>query len=116
MDPEVQKKAIGDEVPITCRPADMLAPGFEVAKIEVGALARSEEDIISYALFPQIARPFLERRNKGLGGNEEVAAAIAAALFAKMDAKAYKTTSDAGTLRGGNPWKMSARTWSERWW
>jgi len=116
MDPEVQKKAIGDEVPITCRPADMLAPGFEVAKIEVGALARSEEDIISYALFPQIARPFLERRNKGLGGNEEVAAAIAAALFAQMDAKAYKTTSAAGTLRGGSPWKMSARTWAERWW
>ena len=116
MDPEVQKKAIGDEVPITCRPADMLAPGFEVAKIEVGALARSEEDIISYALFPQIARPFLERRNKGLGGNEEVAAAIAAALFAQMDAKAQKTTSDAGPLRGWNPWKMSARTWSERWW
>jgi oxaloacetate decarboxylase alpha subunit len=60
IDPEVRRKAIGDEQPIDCRPADLLQPGFEQAKAEIGDLARDEEDILSYALFPQVARPFLE--------------------------------------------------------
>src|SRR5512137_2503588 len=45
IDPEVQRKAIGDEQPITCRPADMLSPGWEKAQAEIGSLAKSEEDI-----------------------------------------------------------------------
>jgi oxaloacetate decarboxylase alpha subunit len=60
IDPEVKKKAIGDEEPIDCRPADLLEPGYEQAKAEIGDLARDEEDVLSYALFPQVARPFLE--------------------------------------------------------
>ncbi len=87
IDPEIQKKIIGSEQPITCRPADLLAPGWEKAKQEIGALAKSDEDILSYALFPQVAKPFLERRNKGLGGKEEVAAAIAAVLLQQKQAK-----------------------------
>lgn len=90
IDPELQRKAIGDEQPITCRPADMLCPGMEDARREIGALARSEEDVLSYALFPQVARPFLERRAKGLGGKEEIAAAIALALFEQQEAKARR--------------------------
>ncbi|MGD2248236.1 MAG: oxaloacetate decarboxylase subunit alpha [Candidatus Methanofastidiosia archaeon] len=73
IDPEIKKMAIKDEEPIECRPADLLEPGFEKAKQEIGDLAKSEEDILSYALFPQVAREFLERREKG-GGTGEVAA------------------------------------------
>jgi len=65
IDPEVKQKAIGDEVPISCRPADLLSPGYEKAKEEIGDLARDEEDVISFALFPQVARPYLEGLAKG---------------------------------------------------
>jgi oxaloacetate decarboxylase alpha subunit len=114
MDPVIQKMAIGDETPITCRPADMLAPGFESAKKEIGDLATCDEDVLSYALFPQIAKPFFERRNKGLGGKEEVAAAIAVAMFAQADAKAATHTVATGSQSGGNPWKMSGRAWARK--
>jgi oxaloacetate decarboxylase alpha subunit len=109
IDPEVQRKAIGDEQPITCRPADMLSPGWEKAKAEIGDLAKSEEDILSYALFPQIARPFLERRAKGLGGKEEFAAAIAAMVFQQADAKASKAKATTAPAAGVSPWKMAGR-------
>jgi oxaloacetate decarboxylase alpha subunit len=60
IDPEIKRKAIGDEEPIDCRPADLLEPGMEKAREEIGDLARDEEDVISFALFPQVARPYLE--------------------------------------------------------
>ena len=116
IDPEVQRKAIGDEQPITCRPAELLSPGWEKAKAEIGDLATSEEDVLSYALFPQIARPFLERRAKGLGGKEETAAAIAVALFQEQDAKAEGSRPAPAPLPGASPWKLSARPgMSGRW-
>lgn len=59
---EVQKKAIGDEKPITDRPADHIEPGFKKAKEELGALYTKEEDVLSYALFPPQARKFLEEQ------------------------------------------------------
>jgi len=108
IDPELQRKAIGTEQPITCRPADMLDPGMEDARREIGALARCEEDVLSYALFPQVARPFLERRAKGLGGKEEIAAAIALALFAQQEAKArHRVTAPAGPQVSA--WTISGR-------
>ncbi len=65
LNPELVKKAIGDEEPITCRPADLLEPGFEKAKEEIGDLAESEEDVLSYALFPSVAKEFLQARREG---------------------------------------------------
>ncbi len=61
-DPEVQKKAIGDEQPITCRPADLIEP--ELAKIEkeMAQYKQQDEDILSYALFPQVATEFFKYR------------------------------------------------------
>jgi oxaloacetate decarboxylase alpha subunit len=59
---EVRERVLGNEQPITCRPADLLAPGLDEARRAIGALARSDEDVVSYALFPDIARPFLETR------------------------------------------------------
>ncbi len=60
---EVRKKAIGDDKVITCRPADLLEPELEKYKQEAGELAKSEEDVLSYALFPQVASKFLAERN-----------------------------------------------------
>lgn len=59
----VRKKAIGDAELITCRPADLIEPELEKYKNEAGSLARNEEDVLSYALFPQVAGKFLEERN-----------------------------------------------------
>ncbi len=62
---EVRKKCIGDEEVITCRPADLIAPELEKYREEAGDLAKCEEDVLSYALFPQVAKKFLEKRNGG---------------------------------------------------
>ncbi len=61
---DVRRKAIGDDKVITCRPADLLEPELEKYKAEAGELAKSEEDVLSYALFPQVASKFLAERNK----------------------------------------------------
>ncbi len=60
---EVRKKAIGDAEVITCRPADLLKPEMEQYRAEAKNLAQCEEDVLSYALFPQVAEKFLEKRN-----------------------------------------------------
>ena len=76
---ELRKQAIGDEEPITCRPADLLEPEMEKAKEEIGDLAESEEDVISYAIFGPVAREFLERRKAGgMAADDPTVAAIAA--------------------------------------
>lgn len=62
---EIVKKVLGEEKPITARPADLLKPEFEKLKKEIGDLADSDEDVLSYALFPDVAKKFLMRR-KGL--------------------------------------------------
>ena len=59
---ELQKLVLGDEKPFTGRFADTLEPGFEAAKEEIGALAHSDEDVLSYIAFPQQAKAFLEER------------------------------------------------------
>ncbi|HWP23331.1 MAG TPA: pyruvate carboxylase subunit B [Candidatus Binatia bacterium] len=55
---EIKKKVLGKKEPIKCRPADLLKPGLEQARKESAGLATSEEDVLSYALFPEIARDF----------------------------------------------------------
>lgn len=62
VDSVVQRKIIGDETPITCRPADLIAPEWEKAKAEIGDLAQSDEDVLMYAMFPTVAKPYLEKR------------------------------------------------------
>jgi pyruvate carboxylase subunit B len=76
---ELRRQAIGDEEPMACRPADLLEPGMEQAKEEIGDLAESEEDVISYAIFGPVAREFLERRKAGgMEASNPTVAAIAA--------------------------------------
>lgn len=59
---EIQKKAIGDEKPITCRPADLLKPELATIEAEMKKYKQQDEDILSYALFPQVATEFFEYR------------------------------------------------------
>ena len=113
IDPEIQRLAIGDEEPIDCRPADLIPLGMEQAREEIGDLAQNEEDIISYALFPQVARPFLERRARGGGGKEPVVAAIAGLLRQRLE----EQLADAAVPTGPaiSPWKVAWRPGTGRW-
>jgi oxaloacetate decarboxylase alpha subunit len=62
MNAELQKKVLGDEEPVSVRPADLLPPQMETARQEISHLAQSEEDVLSYVLFPQVAEAFFKRR------------------------------------------------------
>ena len=59
---EVQKKACGDDEPITCRPADLLEPELPKIEAEMAQYKQQDEDVLSYALFPQVAKEFFEYR------------------------------------------------------
>ena len=60
---EMKKKIIGDEEVFTGRPADLLTNEYDEIKKEVGNLARNEEDVLTYAMFPQVAQTYFEKRN-----------------------------------------------------
>ena len=63
IDPEVQAKILGDEKPIQGRYADtMPTDTFEKAQEKLGDTARSEEDVLSYVAFPEVAERFFEKR------------------------------------------------------
>jgi pyruvate/oxaloacetate carboxyltransferase len=113
VDPEIQHLAIGDEKPIECRPADLIPPGMENAREEIGELARNEEDVISYALFPQQARPFLERRARGGNGKEPVVAALAGLLLKRLEEQSAAAAVPAGPAV--SPWKVTWRPGTGRW-
>ena len=60
---EVRKKAIGDDTVIECRPADLIEPELDKYREETKDFAKSEEDVLSYALFPQVAKKFFDIRD-----------------------------------------------------
>lgn len=62
---DVLQRVLGDEEPITVRPADLVDETLQQYAEEIGELARSEEDVITYALFPATARTYLEQRHHG---------------------------------------------------
>ncbi len=65
VDEEIVNKIIPGESVITCRPADLLEPELEKYREEAGELAKCDEDVLSYALFPQVAKKFfIERDSK----------------------------------------------------
>ncbi|MBQ4543088.1 MAG: oxaloacetate decarboxylase subunit alpha [Clostridia bacterium] len=65
IDPEFRKKILGDEKPIDCRPADLIKPELNKIKKEVAPYMEQDEDILSYALFDQVAVKFFEERKAG---------------------------------------------------
>jgi oxaloacetate decarboxylase alpha subunit len=60
--PEIQKKVIGDIKPITCRPADLIEPELHKIEAEISEWKEQDEDVLSYALFPQVAIDFFKYR------------------------------------------------------
>jgi len=60
--PEVQKKVIGDREVITCRPADLLPNELDKIESEMKEWKQQDEDVLSYALFPQVAMDFFKYR------------------------------------------------------
>jgi len=61
--PEIAKKILPNATPITVRPADLLEPQLPQFKQEIGDLAKDEDDLLIYALFPQVGKEFLERQS-----------------------------------------------------
>ena len=64
VDPDIQKKIVGDSEIITCRPADLIEPEWDKAKAEIGELASSDEEVLMYALFPSVAKDYLEEKRR----------------------------------------------------
>ncbi|MBA1259033.1 MULTISPECIES: sodium-extruding oxaloacetate decarboxylase subunit alpha [Pseudomonas] len=62
---QLRKQAIGQEEVIEVRPADLLSPELTRLRAEIGDLAKSEEDVMTFAMFPDIGRKFLEERAAG---------------------------------------------------
>ena len=113
IDPAIKQKAIGDEDSIDCRPADLIPPALEEARAEIGDLAESEEDLLSYVLFPQVARPFLERRRQGGGAKEALVAAIAAKLVQEQERRPSAAVEEARISLSS--WKVAYRPQHGRW-
>ncbi len=103
VDPEVQKLIIGAETPITVRPADMLEPELPKRRAELDELGitYSDEDLMSYALFPQVALEFFARRDRTERPRKELvalAAAVAALLGVEKEATCAPTQLAAGAM------------------
>jgi pyruvate/oxaloacetate carboxyltransferase len=117
VDPDLRRQIIGERTPIDHRPADDLAPELDKARAEIGALAESEEDVLSYVMFPQVARTFFEWRRAGAGADPALVAAVAAALAAEPShhhpaeghGHSHGHRHDHGHGHGPAPWRIAGR-------
>ncbi|MBQ2668124.1 MAG: pyruvate carboxylase subunit B [Clostridia bacterium] len=99
---DVRKKCIGDAEIITCRPADLLEPELEKYKAELGDIARSEEDVLSYALFPAVAKKYFDWRENPTPAAEAAPAAAPAAAPKAAPASTGPKTLYVEDLTNGN--------------
>jgi pyruvate/oxaloacetate carboxyltransferase len=84
IDPEIKKKAIGDEEPLKCRPADILEPELPAAREALKDIPHVPRDFVSYALYPQYALDFLKRKAQRMSRGTmtaELEVALAAAVL-----------------------------------
>lgn len=72
IDPEFRKKILGDDKPIDCRPADLIAPELEKLKAEAAKWSEQDEDVLSYAMFGQVAEKFFEKRRDKKNGIDSI--------------------------------------------
>ncbi len=106
MDKKLRKKLAGDLKPIDCRPADLLAPGLAAAAKELDpALIRSEEDILSYCMFPEVALGYFKWRAKPEGERDPIPADVEAGA-AKAAATEACAAVDADTAKFANLGRM----------
>ncbi len=95
--------------PIEGRPADLLDPEWDKSTSEAGDLAQSDEDVLSYAMFPQVAREFLEWRQGGGAEKEIVAAIVAALTHSERRSSAMPRPLAPAGGDAPSPWKMQGR-------
>lgn len=123
IDSAIKKKIIGNEQPIHCRPADMLQPELGKVPEEVKPFIESEEDELTYALFPEVATEFFRKRetNRRLetppveASNDETLEEVAA-LSVAVTAFLRSTTKVKAVIPARNfrehtlsPWVLAAR-------
>lgn len=66
VNPIIRGKAIGNAEVLDCRPADRMVPEMDKLRDEIGELAATDEDVLIYALFPEVGRQFLQQRRDGM--------------------------------------------------
>jgi len=129
---ELKKKILGDEEPITCRPADLIEPELENTREKIKEYIIQDEDVLTYALLPQVAEKFFQLRKSGelnkpepakaepvksqepkadavaeVENDDEVVAVISAAV-ASMEAE-HGTRYHISSIKHVSPWVLSAR-------
>lgn len=112
---EVQRKVLGKRQPVTDRPADHIAPEMEKAREESAAIGgTNDEDALSYALFPQVAKDYFEWRAAGGGPEPEVVAAIAAVIAANEPPAPVQVTTVAANGAAGAGFSEAAWRYANR--
>lgn len=112
---EIKKKILGDEQPITCRPADLLAPELDNIKKQMKEYMEQEEDVLTYALFPQVAEKFFKERqssrNKPESKNDDEIMVVISAAIASMDVEpGYKlVVTSFRQLGSSSAWSRAGR-------
>ena len=102
IEPKLRKKLMGDLKPITCRPADLLKPGLVAAAEELPPnTIKAEEDILSYALFPEVALGYFKWRNADPSKREPIPADVEEA--AQAAAPAAQSAAPAAASSGSAP-------------
>lgn len=112
--PEILEAILGDEQPIAHRPADDLKPEMEAATAEIGELAKNIDDVLSYVMFPQPAKEFLEWRAEGGGPERELVAAVVGAMTigerkSQAEREPVALTAPNGSEPVGGAWKNYGR-------
>ncbi len=103
IEPKLRKKLMGGLKPITCRPADLLKPGLAAAAAELPPnTIKGEEDILSYALFPEVALGYFKWRKEGgpIPADQEEADRAAAASAAPAATAGGAKTKAAPAVKG----------------
>lgn len=89
----MKKSAVGDAETIKCRPADLLEDEMEKLRVQSEGLAKSEEDVLTYAMFPDLAKTFLQERNANtLKADPLLPKETAAASAARYAPNEFKVT------------------------
>ncbi len=112
IDPKIQKLVIGDEEPITCRPADLLEPAIPNARKILKGITQDMEDILAYILFPQPAMDYFKHRQqeKALGELQpDHLAAIVATLLETQPKAFHLPVIRRNAQNGINPWTLAGR-------
>jgi oxaloacetate decarboxylase alpha subunit len=112
IDPKIQKLVIGEEEPITCRPADLLEPAIPKARQELKDITQKIEDIIAYILFPQPALEYFEYRKEQeamVQLTPDLLAAITATLVELQPEQPGIPTIRRSHTNSSNPWVLAGR-------